>query len=94
MGLCDGAFGFFRTENLPKTAGRTACKVWNTDVILTIELAMHLFQRLHLHNFSLKDVKSTEESAGYVDRFGFACTTCLGFIAMPNTWKDSWIVSH
>ena len=47
--------------------------------------------RLHLHNASLK---AGGENSGYVDKFGFSCTTCCGFIPMPNNWESSWIVSY
>ena len=28
-----------------------------------------------------------------MDKFGFGCTTCCGFIPMPNDWEGNWIVS-
>lgn len=56
------------------------------------------FPRLHLHNISLKDVNDStslhkdETQLPHIDKFGFECTTCCGFIPMPNDWTSDWIV--
>ena len=28
-----------------------------------------------------------------MDKFGFECDTCCGFIPMPNEWQNNWVVS-
>ena len=28
-----------------------------------------------------------------MDKFGFDCDTCCGFIPMPNEWQNNWVVS-
>ena len=52
---------------------------------------VHFQRRLHLHNISLRS--NSETGSDYVDKFGFNCTTCCGFIPMPNDWEESWTVS-
>lgn len=56
--------------------------------------------RLHLYNTSLLKQKQHSSSVGtgqqagdYVDKFGFECDTCCGFIPMPNKWQNNWVVS-
>ena len=64
-----------------------ACKI--ADQLVCQLLKYHLScYRLHLHNSSLQ----ATDSDSYIDKFGFDCATCCGFIAMPNTWKDNWPV--
>ncbi len=52
--------------------------------------------RLHLHNPSLRQqaARVGKEGAGYVEQFGFECTTCCGFIPLTNDWNRDWVVSQ
>lgn len=47
---------------------------------------------LHLHNKTLLN-KKNEAGSEYVSQFGFHTTTCCGYIAQDNSWKDDWMVS-
>ncbi|GIY84200.1 ketosamine-3-kinase [Caerostris darwini] len=52
--------------------------------------------KMHLFNSNLESSdnsvhKSDEEKLVHVDKFGFHTTTCCGYIAQVNTWKDDWV---
>jgi len=51
---------------------------------------------LHLHNNSMKRCADKNEQfvgrrGEFVEQFGFATTTCCGFIPMDNTWNSNWL---
>lgn len=53
---------------------------------------------MHLFNSALKSNdssvhKSKDETPTHISQFGFRCTTCCGYIAQDNSWKDDWVVS-
>ncbi|GIX77224.1 protein MTO1 homolog, mitochondrial, partial [Caerostris extrusa] len=52
--------------------------------------------KMHLFNSNLESSdnsvhKSDEEKLVHIDKFGFHTTTCCGYIAQVNTWKDDWV---
>ncbi|XP_067141055.1 ketosamine-3-kinase-like [Centruroides vittatus] len=59
--------------------------------------------KLHKHNKTLKDKEALqsksihkdneeeEEEVRFINQFGFHTTTCCGYIAQDNTWKDDWV---
>lgn len=50
--------------------------------------------KLHLHNNTLRNVTTKNESGiEHVNQFGFQTTTCCGYIPQENSWKDNWVVS-
>lgn len=97
---CNGARGDEFTEQVPGQtwgeASKVTCACVNTGSLSAVQQLL----RLHLHNASLKDEGGSHvgegggrKRAGYVDMFGFDCTTCCGFIPMPNDWCRDWVVS-
>jgi hypothetical protein len=66
-----------------------------------------MFDRLHLHNESLRSKGSVDnedscadgedveiEPGGqvYIDQFGFPVATCCGYLPQDNTWTSDWPV--
>ncbi|XP_030851214.1 ketosamine-3-kinase-like [Strongylocentrotus purpuratus] len=43
------------------------------------------------HHVTLEENGEEEETQRSVSQFGFGTTTCLGYLALDNTWSDDWV---
>ncbi|XP_030850102.1 ketosamine-3-kinase-like [Strongylocentrotus purpuratus] len=43
------------------------------------------------HHVTLEENREEEETQRSVSQFGFGTTTCLGYLALDNTWSDDWV---
>ncbi|XP_030850105.1 ketosamine-3-kinase-like [Strongylocentrotus purpuratus] len=43
------------------------------------------------HHVSLEENGEEEETQRSISQFGFGTTTCLGYLALDNTWSDDWV---